>query len=437
MDIRQAPLVPSFNSSNISAMGPIVFVGFFYQLYSLVCSFVIRATTQTPRKFRYGFIAAFTLSNWGDLPTAVVQALTAEAPFGGTADQDLAIAYVAIFIMVNYVSMFPLQGIYLIKMDYVSPIDSRLELEIEERGGWRKWVNRVRRGKPMRWELEEERKKMEEEKGAKAEGKKKEQPGEGNDAEAVVPQENDHAILRDEIDEIRHPRQRLTPTTSRTSAQFPAPSPTPSIVLDPSTDPRAHVRVWHSVKTFLLSLVSPPTVALFFGLVIALVPVLKSLFVLDASSWHPTAPDGTAPLSFLYDTATFVGNASVPLGLLVLGASMAKMQIPRPLSKLPLWSLLWMAVLKMAVLSVVGFFFVQGLTYHTTMVSPDNKVLRFVLIFFTCVPSSTSLIAWSQIFGPESGDNNADLLAAYYLAQYLIYAVSSCVLTAFSLNTLF
>ncbi|KAI5476437.1 peroxisomal biogenesis factor 5 [Pseudohyphozyma bogoriensis] len=406
-------LVPSFNSSNISAMGPIILVGFFYQLYDFLCSIAVRATTQTPRKFRYGFVAAFTFSNWGDLPTAVAQALTAQAPFGGTSDENLAIAYIAIFIMVNYVSMFPLQGIYLVKMDYVSPVDARLEIEIEDRGGWRKWLNRVRRGKPMMWEMEEEREKMRREKEEKGKGKGKEADEGGEGVAVKTLGKNDanlDATLLSEITEIRTPLQRISSTTSRTappSVPFPNPSPTPSIILDPSNDPRAYIRVLHSIKSFLLSLVSPPTVTLLTGLVIALVPVLKSLFVLDASSWHPTAPDGTAPLAFIYDTATFVGAASVPLGLLVLGSSMAKMQIPRPISKLPLWSIFWMAVLKMAILPLVGFFFVQGLTYHTGM-------------SYGYVPTYT------QIFGPENGDNNADLLAAYLIAQALVGGGAEC-----------
>lgn len=134
----------------------------------------------------------------------------------------------------------------------------------------------------------------------------------------------------------------------------------------------------HSITTFLGSLVSPPTVALLSALIIALVPTLKSLFVYtDESSFHPTAPDGFPPLAIVYQTAAFVGAASVPLGLTVLGASVAKMDIPRPISRLPLASIAAMAFIKVALLPVIGFFFVEELVKHTGMVASDNPVLRF------------------------------------------------------------
>lgn len=44
---------------------------------------------------------------------------------------------------------------------------------------------------------------------------------------------------------------------------------------------------------------------------------------------------------------------------------------------------------------------------------------------------------FSQIFAPEDGESNADILAAYLIAQYLIFAFASVVLTAISLNSIF
>lgn len=117
----------------------------------------------------------------------------------------------------------------------------------------------------------------------------------------------------------------------------PVPSFSPSRHSSASNHPSAAIRVLHSITSFLRSLVSPPTVALLSGLIIAIVPNLKALFYYtDDTSFHPTAPDGDPPLSIIYQTALFIGNASVPLGLFVLGASMAKMVIPRPISRLPI-----------------------------------------------------------------------------------------------------
>lgn len=59
----------------------------------------------------------------------------------------------SVFILVAYISMFPLQGMLLVKMDYTSPIDPEVERACETGTWWRKAMNRVRRGKPMAWEL--------------------------------------------------------------------------------------------------------------------------------------------------------------------------------------------------------------------------------------------------------------------------------------------
>lgn len=43
----------------------------------------------------------------------------------------------------------------------------------------------------------------------------------------------------------------------------------------------------------------------------------------------------------------------------------------------------------------------------------------------------------SQIFAPEDGESNADILASYLLAQYAIFIFSSVVLTALTLRNIF
>lgn len=104
----------------------------------------------------------------------------------------------------------------------------------------------------------------------------------------------------------------------------------------------------------------------------------RQLFVVvEGSSFNPTAPDGNPPLAILLDTAAFIGNASVPLGLLVLGSALARMRLPRPLTKLPFASILSLALFKLVLLPVIGFLMVEGLTKHTNLVDEENRVLRF------------------------------------------------------------
>jgi len=160
-----------------------------------------------------------------------------------------------------------------------------------------------------------------------------------------------------------------------------------------STHPRVGVRIAHGIWVLIRPIFqSPPCVALLSALIISLVPTLRALFVApkDGASFHPTAPDGDPPLAVLYDTAQFVGGASIPTGLVVLGASMGKLQVPRPIGRLPLASIVSMSVIRLVIQPIVGFFLVRELV-NVGMVSAENKVLRFgasrsSLLFFFPFP---------------------------------------------------
>ncbi|KAG8931912.1 Protein M3, partial [Tulasnella sp. 417] len=114
-------VVPSFTSDNIRALGPLVLIGSLYQLFGFLFAFLVRQFFWVPHRFRYGILAAGTWGNWGDIPTAVIMSITAAAPFNGQKDSDLAVAYVAIFILVFYITLFPLGGHLLIGKDFKGP----------------------------------------------------------------------------------------------------------------------------------------------------------------------------------------------------------------------------------------------------------------------------------------------------------------------------
>lgn len=68
------------------------------------------------------------------------------------------------------------------------------------------------------------------------------------------------------------------------------------------------------IRIWALSIFSPPNIALILGLIIALVPQLKALFVIVSGGPSILAPDNQPPLAFVYDTVNFVGGAAVPCG---------------------------------------------------------------------------------------------------------------------------
>jgi len=136
-----------------------------------------------------------------------------------------------------------------------------------------------------------------------------------------------------ELDIIRPVRSHMSQHHDDTYLQDLSLAATPSLIRHRSlttptpVDP-LYKRIGKSVFKFLLSLISPPAISCLLSLLIALVPQLKALFVPDVPGVDmPDAPDGLPPLEWLLDIANFGGGASVPTGLIVLGASLATLSL--------------------------------------------------------------------------------------------------------------
>jgi len=222
-------------------------------------------------------------------------------------------------------SEFPLQGLRLVALDYTHGVSAEDERRSEdgEFGTFRKYLNRLLRGMPMAHELEEERRTH------------------FNDDKAMSPRPDAEA-------EMDSATSTATPATledtregsiaSRESRSVPN-SSSPKSDKDsasqkaPSRRPTRKEQLWAGVKSCVRHTFTPPTISLVCSIIIGVVPYLRNLFVApDAANSHfsPKGPDGNPPLSTLYDAASFIGAASVPIGLIVLGASIAMIQIPRP-----------------------------------------------------------------------------------------------------------
>ena len=115
---------------------------------------------------------------------------------------------------------------------------------------------------------------------------------------------------------------------------------------------------------------------------------------------------------------------------------MARMQIPRPISRLPLASIGAVAIGKLIIMPVIGVAVVQCLTARG-VIDQNAKVLRFCLCFFSAVPSATFQVALSQVYAPNENDSNASILCAYLLMQYCLLPLTLTIATAVSLSLTF
>jgi len=115
---------------------------------------------------------------------------------------------------------------------------------------------------------------------------------------------------------------QLVPTRQSVDEPY-APSTDAPTVRPPKRSPWAVA--WGIIKA-----TPPPSWAVAVGLPCSLVQPLKALFV-RTPNWSgtrvPYAPDGNPPLEFILETANFIGAIAVPVGLLLLGASFARLKV--------------------------------------------------------------------------------------------------------------
>lgn len=210
---------------------------------------------------------------------------------------------------------------------------------------------------------------------------------EGSGTEASInPQPDALETLGEKVDNERHVTFSAGDSTAAPTEAGPSRGESPQgsrpnspTKLSAPSKPPLRSRVLQVSKTAARSFLLPCSVTIVFSIVISVVTPLKALFTTVANSPIPNAPDNQPPLAFILDCATFVGAASVPLGLICLGSAVARVQLPRrgEWKNLPLGAIAYFALTKMVLLPILGVLIVQGLV-HVGFIDASDKVLRFV-----------------------------------------------------------
>ncbi|KAJ7708370.1 auxin efflux carrier [Mycena rosella] len=423
-------IVPAFTSQNISALGPLLLIAVIYQGMGIAIACLTKHFFWVPHRFRWGILAAGGWGNYGDIPTSIAISITGALPFNGASDQTLSVAYVSGLSLFYMITFFPLGGHKLIALDYKGP---DVEPEVLRAAASKRrlaifsifparllpFKRSISAPLPEADEgghslpvitVESESKTME----TKVETQADIPP---TTLAMLAPSSDSHSVSAKEDD---------APELAGTLPELPGNqiSPTPSKLR----------RIWIRLAVFAREVCSPASLSIILSFPIALIPALKGLFVEVASPHIPSAPDGRPPLSFLFDTATFIGAASVPLGLVCLGSALARLEVPRgQWNHLPVGAILSMAVGRMLVMPVLGVLVAKGLT-NAGIISREDKVLQFVCIVFSCLPTGTTQVFVTQVY---SGTGSAEHLSAFLIPQYMLMFLSMTGLIAYSLENLF
>lgn len=166
----------------------------------------------------------------------------------------------------------------------------------------------------------------------------------------------------------------------------------PELLFQRPTDhhsPRRHLLSPRS-RRFLKELLKPAPITIVLAIVISLVDPLKALFLPPSAGFQPrfrpVAPDGQPPLAFVLDTATFVGAACVPIGLICLGSALACLRL-RSGEAFPRGAIVALALAKMVITPLLGVGITRWFA-HMGFVHRDDKVLQFVCM---CVVFAVSV----------------------------------------------
>lgn len=187
---------------------------------------------------------------------------------------------------------------------------------------------------------------------------------------------------------------------------------------------------------FFINFLRPPSVALIIAITFTMIPWVRRLFYIpeNGSVKLPDAPDGQPALSFVMDITGFVGNCEVPLGLMTLGATIARLR----LTSLPkgFWkNVAMLTVFKLGVLPIIAIVWTEKMR-SLGWIDKDNRIAVFVMIISSGLPSATSQVYLTAIYTPTDSDDHEemDCFAAHLIAQYSFLVISMTILLTYTLK---
>ncbi|KAH3688776.1 hypothetical protein WICPIJ_000220 [Wickerhamomyces pijperi] len=205
---------------------------------------------------------------------------------------------------------------------------------------------------------------------------------------------------------------------------------------------QSNTSILHTLKSFLFfmldNLKKPISLALLVAITIAMIPWVRAIFVQSNQVKIHSAPDNQPPLSFIIDFATYLGNASVPCGLLLLGATLSRLNIgemPRFFWITPLL----LSIMRLILMPIVGCLICWGLKKAHWFEGDD--MLLFVCLIVWGVPNATSIIYISAYYAPIEKELQArykqlNYLSLCYAIQYTVLIVSLPFLCVFSVKVI-
>ncbi|KAJ3338166.1 ribosomal protein S14, S11 [Gonapodya sp. JEL0774] len=415
----------AITSSNIRFLAPIsVFVLVHIAIGFIIGYIVMRLFTRPNSRLRYTILSALAFANTGDIPNALSLAMGDHAPFK-PGDGQLGVAYGSLYLLVFSMFLFTL-GRRLVEMDWR---DANVEHEAVDGWSHRKVEAQAREEQPSSTP--------------------------NSSGNLLHPTSAPRVASRARSLSLPRPRRGSLVTMPEITVETPTPlaealAGTSEKVVDASGLGQPQLQGWKEAALgefyiFIPRFFSPNILSIIFGIVFAVTPVRGwFLYSLGCTSSGSATISGTdcgpePPLNWLFVIMEFWGGAALPLGLLNLGAALGQVRLSTsvptssgsptlrqrlslPSISLPLpWQLLLSVVVARLVISpAVGYPLVQ-LASAIGAVPWDERILRFILMVDSAVPTANMIVAMTQLASP-TGD--ASQIACVCLVQYAVCGVT-------------
>ncbi|CAB4254800.1 similar to Saccharomyces cerevisiae YLR152C Putative protein of unknown function [Maudiozyma barnettii] len=184
------------------------------------------------------------------------------------------------------------------------------------------------------------------------------------------------------------------------------------------------------VAYFAINFCRPASLGALLGIICALVPWIKALFVPTYVHVHQ-APDDLPVLNFLMDFTAYIGNACIPLGLLLLGGTLARLEvnsIPKGFDR----SVVLMTVFRLIISPIIGVLWANKL-YDMNWL--DSRIGKFVMVLTWSMPCSTSQVYFTAFYTPVVGSHvQMDCLSVFFVAQYAILFITLSIVVTYTLK---
>ncbi|SCU89675.1 LAFA_0E19966g1_1 [Lachancea sp. 'fantastica'] len=174
----------------------------------------------------------------------------------------------------------------------------------------------------------------------------------------------------------------------------------------------------------------PASLGALLGIICSMIPWVKALFVHTYVPMHQ-APDGQPVLNFLMDFTGYIGNACVPMGLLLLGGTLARLEV----QSLPpgFWkTTVVFTIFRLVVLPIIGIAWANKL-YDINWL--DSDIAKFVVILTWAMPSATAQVYFTAFYTPLEGSHvQMDCLSILFLSQYGVLFITLSVVVSYALK---